>query len=437
MKTSVRLLGLLLLHLLLITTVMGLSNIARVPVHRNANYKADGTKSLVWLFHKYGMTPTRQGRFHRNKEHVLMKRQTDGSSAQVTTDDQQNDSFYTCPVQIGTPAQTLNLDFDSGSSDFWTWSTHLPSHTVKAAKASGAPVFNPDNSSTFKTMPGSTWYIQYGDSSVASGTVGTDNVKIGNITIENQAIELASKISSQLQNQTGSRGLVGLAFGSINTVRPKPVHTPLENMILQHDIPADQQLFTCYLGSYKDANDPDHGKSFYTFGAIDQGAVQSSGQQISYVPIDNSKGFWMFDSPSVVLNGQTINLANNQAVADTGTTLMLVSDQICDQFYGAIDGAEFSEDAMGWIFPADTPAESLPTISFAVGNTLITIEKEHYAFAAYNSTMVYGGIQSQGSLGFSIFGDVFLQSVYAIFDAGNMRFGVVQRADPTPNGPQA
>lgn len=62
---------------------MGLSNIARVPVHRNANYKADGTKSLVWLFHKYGMTPTRQGRFHRNKEHVLMKRQTDGSSAQV------------------------------------------------------------------------------------------------------------------------------------------------------------------------------------------------------------------------------------------------------------------------------------------------------------------------------------------------------------------
>ncbi|EXJ94865.1 hypothetical protein A1O1_03263 [Capronia coronata CBS 617.96] len=416
---------------------MGLSNILRVPVHRNANYKADGTKSLVYLFHKYGIGPTKAGRFHRNHEHVLMKRQIDGSSAQVTTDDQQNDAFYTCPVQFGTPAQTLDLDLDSGSADLWVWSTHLPSKTVEAAMASGAAVFDPDNSSTFKGMPGSTWQIRYGDNSAASGTVGTDNVKIGNITIEGQAVELASRISSQLQNQTESRGLFGLAFGKINTVRPKAVHTPLENMILQQDIPASQELFTCYLGSYKDKNDPDHGQSFYTFGGIDEGVVQSSGQPISYTPIDNSEGFWMFSSPSVVINGVAIELPNNQAIADTGTTLMLVTDQICDQIYGAIDGAEYSEDAMGWVFPADTPAENLPTVSFAVGSKQIVIEKEHLSFAAYNSTMVFGGIQSQGNLNFNIFGDVFLQGVYAVFDAGNKQFGVVQRADPTPDGPQA
>lgn len=62
---------------------MGLSSITRIPVHRNANYKANGTKSLVYLFHKYGIGPTKSGRFHRNQKHVLMKRQNDGSAAQV------------------------------------------------------------------------------------------------------------------------------------------------------------------------------------------------------------------------------------------------------------------------------------------------------------------------------------------------------------------
>jgi hypothetical protein len=45
------------------------------------------------------------------------------------------------------------------------------------------------------------------------------------VTIKNQAVELAKKMSSPFTQGSGS-GLPGLAWGSINTVSPKPVATP-------------------------------------------------------------------------------------------------------------------------------------------------------------------------------------------------------------------
>jgi len=81
--------------------------------------------------------------------------------------------------------------------------TSLNSHTI----------FNPKNSSTFKTSSGSTWNISYGDGSSASGDVGTDNVTVGGLLIKNQAVELAKVLSSEFQQDTGD-GLLGLAWGA-------------------------------------------------------------------------------------------------------------------------------------------------------------------------------------------------------------------------------
>jgi hypothetical protein len=39
-------------------------------------------------------------------------------------------------------------------------------------------------------------------------------------------------------------------------------------MISQEDIPANEELFTAYLGSYRDTADTDKGESFYTFGYV-------------------------------------------------------------------------------------------------------------------------------------------------------------------------
>jgi hypothetical protein len=49
----------------------------------------------------------------------MKKDASSGQEGQVSAADQQNDSEYLCQVSIGTPAQTLTLDFDTGSSDLW------------------------------------------------------------------------------------------------------------------------------------------------------------------------------------------------------------------------------------------------------------------------------------------------------------------------------
>ncbi|KAK6423427.1 hypothetical protein LTR95_016538 [Oleoguttula sp. CCFEE 5521] len=339
----------------------------------------------------------------------------------ITDNDQATDvednALYLVPVAIGTPAQTLNLDFDTGSSDLWVWSTELPSATTK--NATGHTIFNPTKSSTFEKTA-STWKISYGDGSSASGDVGTDTVNIGGLIIKQQAVELAKTLSSSFASGQGD-GLLGLAFGTINTVTPKPVATPVENMIAQDDIKPGEELFTAFL-SQPTAD------SFYTFGFIDQDSL--AGQTPAYAPVDNSQGFWMFDSASANLNGETIARSGNKAIADTGTTLCLIDDDTLAKIYGTIPGAMIDSTQQGWVFPKSTPADSLPSVGFAVGDAVFYVQKEDLAFQDLNdgSGNVFGGIQSRGSgQDFDILGDVFLRGVYAIFDVGNTQFGATQR----------
>ncbi|KAJ4349263.1 hypothetical protein N0V95_004754 [Ascochyta clinopodiicola] len=444
-----------------------MASFQRLTIGRNSVYKANGTKSYLHAMRKYGFNPTKpgpyfqakvlrpQGKFGRvggrmRAHYVLQKRsQTsavegvqnkattqsdDSSEGQVPAEDIQNDSLYLCEVSIGTPAQKLYLDFDTGSSDLWVWSTELPKSTLnKANPANQQVAFDPSKSSTFKKLKGETWKIQYGDSSSASGDVGTDVLNLGGLKVENQAVELAKVLSQQFEEGNGS-GLLGLAFSSINTVSPDPQKTPVDNIIAQKS--AKEQLFTAYLGSWRDTDEADKGESFYTFGYIDQDVVTAAGADgPKYADVDNSQGFWQIQSTSATINGDTISRSNNTSIMDTGTTLCLVDDSLVDAVYKAIPGSKYDQSSQGYVFPSNTSADDLPDVQLAIGDAMVQFQKEDLGFADVGNGMVYGSIQSRGSMDMDIYGDAVLKAMYAIFDMnnGNPRFGFIQRKESNQN----
>ncbi|KIJ53291.1 hypothetical protein M422DRAFT_25704 [Sphaerobolus stellatus SS14] len=331
-----------------------------------------------------------------------------GPASEVPADDVQNDLEYVVPVTIGTPGVTLNLDFDTGSSDLWVWSSELRSSLA------GHNIYKPTASSTAKAVSGATWNISYGDGSSASGNVFTDTVKIGTLSIPNQAVELAEKLSSSFLQEGGSDGLLGLAWPSINTVQPTAVATPVENIINQN---LGQGVFSVAL-------DQGDNNGFYSFGGIDAAKAGVSEDAITFTPVDNSQGFWMFTSETTTVNGKTINQSGNTAILDTGTTLCLVSDDVANAIYGQIQGAKQDQQQGGWVYPSSA---TVPTVSIAVGSTEYTVNPADFAFGDAGSGMTFGGIQSRGNNPFDILGDVFLKSIYAVFDQSNTQIGVAQR----------
>ena len=106
-------------------------------------------------------------------------------------------------------------------------------------------------------------------------------------------------------------------------------------MISQKDI--TNPLFTCWLSSWKDADEDDQGKSFYTFGQIDSTAMQRcNATDFWWTPVVNQdkRGFWEYKSDNWTINGEVrprtaAQSGGNTAIADTGTTLALVDDDTC------------------------------------------------------------------------------------------------------------
>lgn len=322
----------------------------------------------------------------------------------VTTTPEQYDSEYLTPVTIG--GQTLNLDFDTGSSDLWCFSSELT-----AAQRAGHSYYDPSLSPTSKLLPGYTWSISYGDGSTASGDVYTDTVKVGATTATGQAVELAKTISTQFQQDIDNDGLLGLAFDSINTVKPVQQKTFFSTVKASLDAP----LFTVDLKKGAPGT--------YDFGYID--ATKHTGS-VTYVPVKTTNGFWEFTSNGYAVGTGAFTSASIDAIADTGTTLLYLPTTIVSAYYAKVKGASYNTAQGGYTYPCSA---TLPSITLGVGSYKAVVPGSYVTYAPVSGTTCFGGIQRNTGIGFSIYGDIFLKSQFVVFNgASTPLLGVAPKA---------
>ncbi|KAL1628433.1 hypothetical protein SLS54_002006 [Diplodia seriata] len=248
---------------------------------------------------------------------------------------------------------------------------------MASSEQTGHAVYDPDNSGT--KQEGSKWDISYGDGSGASGTVYADKVVVGGVTATSQAVEAATSVSTSFTQDVDNDGLLDLA------------NFPLA----------------------------------YDFGGIIESRYTGD---IAYVDVDTTNGFWEFQpSGFAVGDGETQTSLSIDAIADTGTTLLYLPEDVVSAYYEQVQDAEYSSNYGGYIFPCSA---DLPSFSLIIGDAKRTVSGDYINYAPAGSGTCFGGIQRDTGIGFSIIGDIFLKSQYVIFDASTAtpRLGWAQQA---------
>jgi len=281
-----------------------------------------------------------------------------------------------------------------GSSDIW-----FPSSSCTTSACKKHNNFNSAKSSSFQ-KDGRKWNISYGDGSSSSGTLGSDIVSVGGVSVR-QTIGLATTESAQFASSPED-GLFGLGFDTIESV--SGVKTFMDNAIAAGVLA--KPVVSVFLPSERLFNGQG---GEYLFGAIDNSKYTGD---LTYVPV-SQEGYWQIAIDGITAGGQDLG-QSSQGIVDTGTTLIVVGDAAAQAIHGTIDGAT-NDPTNGWLVPCSV-SSSTDSISFTMAGTAFNVALADLAFEDLGdgSGNCVSGVQG-GQNDLWILGDVFIKNNYCVF----------------------
>ena len=291
------------------------------------------------------------------------------------TDDLEGD-LWQGGVSVGTPLSAFTgentnyyqeirslpfilVDFDTGSSDFF-----LPGQDC-TANCEGHKVFNTAASSTAVDQH-ETFTTEFGDGSSVDGEIFEDTVSLGGLIATQQAVVAATQYSDgfTLENFPPD-GLLGMAFESIAQTASPPVFQTLVN---QGKTSSSVFGFTLL---------DDGGELF--LGGTDTSAFTGN---LTFTPliITDPPAFWEISVSSASVGSTRVVTRAQDAIVDTGTTLLIVDPTSASEIHARIRGAR---SAAGEIGPGffTIPCNEIPSnVGFTIGGETFTLSADTLNF---------------------------------------------------------
>jgi len=319
------------------------------------------------------------------------------------------DAQYYGPISIGTPPQTFNVVFDTGSSNLW-----IPSKSCAllnlACKTHSK--YDSSKSSSF-VKNGTDFAIRYGSGSL-TGFVSQDTVSVGGVSVDNLLFAEAVKEPGIAFVAAHFDGILGFGYPqiSVNSIPPF-FQRALETGAIK------EAAFAFYL-----AEDP----TASVGGELSLGGADPAHYTggFTYVPV-TVPGYWQFNVDGLAVGGSSYS-STFKAIADTGTSLLAVPKADVTNLVKMIPGltpvlgtGEYMADC--------SKIDQMPTLSFTIAGKAFELDGSDYIIKETEAgvTQCLLGIMGidvpppRGPLW--ILGDVFLRKYYTVFDYGNSRLG--------------
>lgn len=284
----------------------------------------------------------------------------------------------------------------------------------------------------------------YGDGSGVAGVLVESEVSIGDI-------ETVAEFGGVLRNYyfegTNRDGLLGLAYKSMGC-KPTCVEPIFDNLVRNNKVGRDQ--FSICI------DDEDGGT--LTLGGTNPN--QYTGD-FSYTPLVGEESYYTVQVESVDESGKIITRKKFNAIVDSGTTLLALSDDVFKTFKTHFteeychlpklcgenaDDSWFSSDEE--VALSDADMLKLPNISFVLKNNItLTLTPYDYMLQVISSRYVLPEDITIRRLGVSSFtpleelgigailGDTFMKKYYTLFDRENKQIGFAQKTSCTGSSP--
>ncbi|KAF9374497.1 hypothetical protein CPC16_001262 [Podila verticillata] len=309
-------------------------------------------------------------------------------------------SGYYGQVQIGNPPQSFDVVFDTGSSDLW-----IPSSNCQEDGCLAHQRFVGASSSTYETTnPPQSFEIEYGTGDV-TGVISEDIITIGGVPSTNPIRFAESLTSSALFGRAVFDGVFGLAYQEMSSSGEIPPFLAMTEQKAMHN-----GVFGFYMGK---------GQGELSLGGYDGSMI--AGNEVLWSNVIK-KGYWEIKMQRVKSGNVDILKTPVHAIVDTGTTQIILPVDLARHLHSRVlPGAKHIHDG---IYSLPCNGEDMPTFRFQIEGKYLEVPPSLYTLQEIAPGRCMSGFAGEEVDGTAwILGDVFLRSVYSIFDFDNDRVG--------------